>query len=114
MAIFSFAPSYGSDVTRTPRVNKAQAADRYAQRAIDGLNNVPEVWELTFANISWAAAAEILSFLRTHKGTTPFLWTASGRAQRQYVCGKWSQQFDDAGILQVKCTFSQDFSPLGA
>lgn len=111
MPAFSWTPSYSSNVTRKPRVLKAQFGDGYSQRTTEGINSQPQVWNLTW-NVTPAVAALISAYLDATLGTTAFDWTTPDGDALSFVCEEgYTKAYQDYGTTVVTATFSQDFSP---
>lgn len=111
MSTFIYQPSYNSSLSREPKVLEARFGDGYAQRAADGINNNPQIWTLTFENISLVDADAIESFLSTAGGVTPFDWTPPGKPSARFVCKQWSRTYGAPGSYNMNMTFEQDFAP---
>lgn len=105
MAEFTFALSSAKQVTVSPRVKVAQFGDGYAQRVQDGLNAQPEQWSLSLDNRPAAQVADVVAFLSSHGGHTPFTWRG-----KKWVCPSWSRQEHGRGIESVSFNIEQDFS----
>ena len=67
-------PDRGLKTSSQPRVLIATYGDGYEQRVAAGINNVPEVWELTWKNRTSADSNKIIKFLEDHGGVTSFDW----------------------------------------
>jgi len=72
------SPDRGLKTSSKPRVLTATYGDGYEQRVAAGINNVPEVWELTWKNRTSAESNKIIKFLEEHGGVTPFDWYPTG------------------------------------
>lgn len=95
MTVFTppYAPSYSSQVNREYRTLETEFGDGYSQIVKDGLNNVKESWELSWANISDTDAATILAQLDTFAGT-PFQWTTPDGNLKWFTCKKVNKTFN--------------------
>jgi len=71
-------PDRGLKADSKPRVLVANYGDGYEQRVAAGINNTPEVWNLTWKNRSAADANKIIGFLETQGGVTAFDWYPTG------------------------------------
>jgi Phage-related protein len=69
------APSPNSQKSVQPRVLKVDFGDGYGQRAADGLNSRPAVWDLKWDALTTAQAAAIETFLADRGGYEAFWWT---------------------------------------
>lgn len=103
--------SPGTSLSEEPRVLAAQFGDGYRQLAPDGLNTIPQSWSMVFNKVDDPIAAEMIEFLRAHKGTIPFsqvpLWATAAIA---VTCGKWNRvQSDVVGQSTITATFDQWF-----
>lgn len=106
---FTFPPSYGSSVSRTPRIKSLQFGDGYEQRQPDGINTVRDVWSLSFNNITTAESATIETFLNDLGGTQYFLWTPPSGTQGKYICKEWSRTINTAISHSITATFQRVF-----
>ena len=71
-------PDRGLKTDQSPRVLKATYGDGYEQRVAAGINNLPEVWNLTWKNRTSAEANKIVKFLEDQGGVTAFDWYPTG------------------------------------
>ena len=55
----------GVQQTATPRVLKAQFGDGYEMRAVEGINNTPRSWALTFNNRTKSDIDKLYKFMNT-------------------------------------------------
>ncbi len=108
---FSWVPSYNSELTQKAKVREVRFGDGYAVREEDGINNMPEVWDLRFVNRSPAQVDEIIDFLKEHKGTIPFFWAPPGKDARQFICQEWKRNKASFGGEELTLTFEEDFTP---
>ena len=106
-ATFTWRPTYGGQVSKKPKAAAAAYGDGYSQRAALGINNNPESWTLTFSERDNVEAAAIMAFLDTANGVSSFYWTNMNGVQNLYICGTYSQQFDDEDKNQVRAQFDQ-------
>ena len=67
-------PDRGLKTSSQPRDLIASYGDGYEQRVAAGINNVPEVWELTWKNRTSADSSKVSKFLEDHGGVTSFDW----------------------------------------
>jgi len=111
MAIFTWVPSYGTQVSKKPRMLAAQFGDGYAQRAQNGINSNPQSWSLVFSSIAPADADAIDTFLATQAGVTPFDWTTPKGDALRFTCAEWSRTYDAYAGHTITATFEQDFAP---
>ena len=74
----NITPDRGLKADQAPRVLRATYGDGYEQRAADGINNLPEKWNLTWKNRTSAEANKIVKFLEDQGGVTAFDWYPTG------------------------------------
>jgi phage-related protein len=106
---FTFPASYGTSVTRTPRVKSVTFGDGYEQRQPDGINVFTDVWSMAFNNISPTDAMSIDTFLSGLGGTQYFLWTPPSGTEGKYICKEWSRTINTANSQSVTATFKRVF-----
>lgn len=109
MTVFSYLASYGAQATRKPAVNVAKFGDGYEQRIQDGINAIPEIWSLTFANRQTSEAQAIDAFLTAAAGVTNFTWTTPLGITGKFVCRTWQPTIGQGNIWSVTATFEQVF-----
>lgn len=107
MDTFTFVPTWGSQVNIEAKVFKTPFGDGYAQSAPAGLNNMMEVWNLTFTDIQDSVYASIKSFLKAKKGTEPFLWTTPDGDTFTFRCESWSGSPPSYGVRNMTMKFEQ-------
>ena len=103
-----------STLGNKPRVKilKAEFGDGYMQATRDGLNNVRRVLTLEWSVLTIEQAQAIETFLETHGGTTPFLWTPpNGTSPLKWTCAEWSMNYREADLRSVSAKFEQSFNP---
>jgi phage-related protein len=110
MSDLNYSPDYGSKLSKEPRVLTAQFGDGYAQRAADGLNNAPQVWDVMF-NVPPADVDIIEALFESKGGVTPFTWTPPGKSQIKVICKKWERVYTSYGLQGISAQLQQDFSP---
>lgn len=104
------APSAGTTVTITPRVNKAQFGDGYMQRVSDGLNTVQEKWNVVWNNLTTDQSDTIRSFFEARGGVEAFFWTApDSTTTKKYICTSWTPNLLPAGYVSLTAQFEQVF-----
>lgn len=111
MTTFSppYPPSYGSVALSNYRVIVNEFGDGYAQTVPDGLNNVQQSWELSWANIPNAAAADIVAQINSFAGR-PFSWTTPDGLTKNFTCASLSRSFSGFSASTVTATFVESFS----
>lgn len=113
MADWVWVESPGSSVDETPRVRSAKFGDGYEQRAPDGLHASEQMLPLQFNDVDNAIADEMITFLRTHAGVTPFdyvpLWAT---VAIKVICRSWRRsQGSKYGMSTISATFEQVYQP---
>jgi phage-related protein len=85
----------------TPKIQEAVFGDGYSQRSADGINNIKQVWRLSFTRRSGADVDGIYDFLRARGGVEHFLWTPRGEASpRKFICKTWRRSYDHYDVVQ--------------
>lgn len=108
MATFNQAiPDQGASLSKTPRVAKSPFGDGYMQRAQDGINNIDEVWNLTFSLRTKTVIQSIDTFLASHGGAVAFDWTTPNGNTLKFICEEWSASYYHDGNAEMRCTFKQ-------
>lgn len=108
MTVFTppYAPSYSSQVNREYRTLETEFGDGYAQVVKDGLNNVKQTWELSWANINDTDAATILSQLDSFAGTA-FQWLTPENQTKWFTCKKVNRSFTGFQNGTLTMTFAE-------
>jgi phage-related protein len=110
MAVFTYTPDFGAQVTKQPSVRSVKFSDGYEQRIAYGLNTAPQSWNLSFAQRTDAEAAAIEAFLSARNGVEAFDWTPPNGAQQfKFICRQWTRSLDRANLNTVSATFEQVF-----
>lgn len=109
MATFTWIPSNGSSVSRTPKVNRAKFGDGYEQRSLNGINTNPRMWQVMFSSRETAEADQIASFLNARGGVESFDWTPSDGVAGKFLCVSWTDAYDSAGYRSINATFEEVF-----
>lgn len=108
MSVFTWVPSYGSDVESTFKMWEAPFGDGYTQRAAIGINNVLDKWNLVFNLRQTAEKNAIRDFLRAHSGGQSFDWTPYGEASAVKVfCRSFKISADGYDTYNITCTFER-------
>lgn len=94
-----------------PRVLMVRFGDGYEQRAADGINHMPQRWNIAFTKRSDADVDSVYDFLVARGGVEHFLWTPRGEASpRKFVCRSWQRTFDHHTSVQgIKFTMEEVF-----
>lgn len=92
MATLPFEPKVAGDSSNsvTPRTLKIDFGDGYNQRAADGINTNPEVWQLKW-DLTGTNATTLIAFFKTHGGHTSFDWTPPRETTSQkFIVNEWN------------------------
>jgi phage-related protein len=112
MAVFDWAESAKLTLDEEPRVLGAKFGDGYEQRLPDGINNMPQAWDLNFEQVDNAIADDITNFLRARAGWEAFDWTPKwGTVAIRVKCPKWSRSPDGEALSRISARFEQVFEP---
>lgn len=103
---FTFLPSYGISLTKSPRVNILQYGDGYQFRTLDGINSNPRRWQLTFNRVL-SEAEQIDTFLENLKGKNAFTWTPPDGKEGRFVCNSWSVNYSSFNFASVDAVFEE-------
>lgn len=109
MATFSYIADFGATKKLAPKVSVASFGDGYEQRASFGINNNPQIWELSFGNRTDSEASAIDTFLSTRAGVESFDWTPYNQSAGKYICREWSKSIDGFNRNTIQATFIQVF-----
>jgi len=112
MATFTYTPDFGASKKHKPRVNAISFGDGYEQRATFGINNNPQVWDLSFSNRTDTEAEAIDTFLSARSGVEAFLWTPYNESEGSYICREWSKSIDKYNGNTITATFEQVFESI--
>lgn len=111
-SVFTWVPDYnGTGGEFEPKRKVAQFGNGYSQRAPDGLNNNPQMWNVAFLGRSYSAEIDLIdAFLAALNGTDYFLWTPPrGGSQIKVICPKWSRRPTKGPYDDLTATFEQVF-----
>lgn len=109
MAVFTWVPDWGAQVEVEPRVLVSRFGDGYTQRVADGINTMPEVWNLSFTLRSSSEATAITDFLKAQGGTTAFDWTTPEGLAKRFVCPSWKKSPAGWNNYTVNARFEEVF-----
>lgn len=108
MSTFSYTPDFGSQKQTKPRVNNASFGDGYTQRIAMGINTIPQVWNLQFANRTQSERDGIVGFFETCGGVTSFDWTPpNASASIKVICQDWSESPQMGLLYTIAAVFTQ-------
>jgi phage-related protein len=110
---FDWAESIGTQVQVEPKVVTVRMGDGYAQRSPDGLNNMPDNWDMRFTAVYPVAGDEIVAFFKAHGGWIAFQWTPPrSTVPGLYICKQWSRTLPDVlGLSDISARFERDYQP---
>lgn len=110
-------PDKGLTASSTPRLFTAKFGDGYEQRAVNGINNVPRTFSLTFATRPKAEIDDISNFLRTLAGvdntrlTIPNSNEAGDEELLLIVVDSFATSFDYGDFYSLTCQAHEVFEP---
>lgn len=112
MADWVWVESPGTALSQEPRTRVARFGDGYEQRAPDGVNFQPQIWDYQADDVDDAEAALMIDFLRTH-GVAGFtyhpLWEP---APIRVKCERWRRVLGSRiGTSSITASFEQVFEP---
>jgi phage-related protein len=109
MAEFTWIPNQGASMRPKFAVNKAVFGDGYSQRVADGINNVKQVWDLSFTLRPRADIDAIDTFLSTHEGVSSFEWETPKGETLRFICETYATSYNHDGDCSATATFEQVF-----
>lgn len=110
MAVFTYTPDFGAQVTIKPRVRAVAFGDGYQQRQGDGVNTQPQVWSLQWQNRNTAETGAIKAFLAARAGVEAFDWTPPNESTPiRVVCSEWQVSTVRFNLNNISAQFSQVF-----
>ena len=107
MPTFTWVPDYGAKRTIKPRILQAKFGDGYSQDTRDGVNNLLEVWKLSFTRRTAAEVTAIDTFLMSAAGTSQFVWTTPRGVMFNFKCREWETDDSIPSDSSLLCTFEQ-------
>ena len=107
---FTYTPDFPVEEKSEPYVRQIELAG-YSQRALDGLHMRRDVWSLRFSARSNTDRNNIVAYLQTKAGTTPFQWTTPFGETAQFLCKSWSTSLDSCGLSTVSASFEITYVP---
>lgn len=104
-------PGIGTTKRKRYNTRRVDFGDGYSQRVADGLNNIREIWDVIFDNISDTLADTIEAFIDARNGDVePFLWTPPHEATaKQYTASNFVRQLNSSVTSTLTVTFTQEF-----
>jgi phage-related protein len=107
---FNWCPIPGASVDYEFSVITAGLGDGYEQEAAQGINNVRQVWTLSFDGDA-ARVKAITDFVLRHQGFKHFLWTPPGETAPLKFKAKTPKRTLNGGYQTLSLTFRQHFGP---
>ena len=103
-------PDKGLTLSNSPRVLLATFGDGYEHRLADGINNTPQIFNLSFATRPKAEIDDIVDFFESKGAVTPFDYVVSdtnsgGERTVKVVCSEWSQTWAYDDYYSLTATF---------
>lgn len=105
METFTFAPNWGMELSKKPKVNVLIFGDGYEQRLKKGLNHNLRRYALTFSG-DIERIKNIDLFLERHEGYRAFLWTPHHSIQGKFKCEEWKMN-DNESHATLSCEFQE-------
>lgn len=109
MTTFSYVADATPQAVRQPATQNAKFGDGYEQRAEDGINSLPEIWDVAFTNRDKTEADAIDAFFKARKGVTYFQWTTPTGVSGNFICRTWNYRRVNAILATVSGRFEQVF-----
>lgn len=95
--------SFGTDMGQDPKVIRAQYGDGYSARKTDGINSVPQIWNLRWDNIPEATAEDLRVFFQGLAGVGIVDWQPYGQpASLKFTASKFKSR--PTGYLTASCS----------
>ena len=99
-------PDYSIPKNMVPRVLAANLGDGYQQRAADGINSMPQQWQLMWSNRTYTNINTLDNFFIARAGHESFDWTPLRESSsRKFICTDWSRNFDNPDNDTLMATF---------
>jgi len=104
-------PDKGLKSTNKPKVLLSTFGDGYEHRIADGINNVPEVFAVSFNTRPKAEIDDIVEFFETKGAVTAFSYvlsdTNSGSSEKtvKVICQQWNQVWTYDNFYSCTATF---------
>lgn len=109
MAVFTYTPDFGIELSIKPAVKVAKFGDGYEQRTSSGINTMPKSWPLSFNARTNSEADAIMAFLSARAGLEAFDWTAPDGTTGKYICREYRRNYARYGVNNISATFEQVF-----
>ena len=106
---FFWKPSYGVQVSNTPRAKSIRFGDGYEQRFRDGINNNLLILSISFDSVEEKEATAISHFLDDKGGVDDFFYLPPSPHQvlSKFICREWQTVFNFDNNFSVSATFEQ-------
>lgn len=110
---YTFSPTVDPDPESkweyAARILKPEIGDGFAQRAPDGINNIPYVLTLMWTELKGTEKDNIINFLQARRGYQSFNYTYPGLSAAVFVCEDYSWTHVTADDYTVSATLKQVF-----
>ncbi|MCW2242269.1 phage tail protein [Azospirillum canadense] len=106
------APSFQSQKSVQPRILKASFGDGYTQRTADGLNTMPQSWDLRWDALRATDADAIEAFFVATGGYKAFWWTPFDQGSPQplkFIVESWTKAPVGTRVYSVSAKLTQVF-----
>jgi phage-related protein len=106
---FLWTPSYGTNISQSPRVNAIRFGDGYEQRIQDGVYTHLLRLELTFDGRDEKEAAAIVHFLDSKHAIETFYYKTQPPYEKvkKFVCKTWASNFVFKDNFTVTASFEE-------
>jgi len=108
--LFTWNPDEGSLQSTNAVVRVSKFGDGYEQRINDGLNHMPEIWQVEFSGNTEEINA-IRGFLKSRGGSEKFDWVTPYSETLSFVCQDWEVARPKTSLHTLKASFRQVFEP---
>ena len=111
----AIVPDKGLTASFAPRVLVAQFGDGYQQRVLDGINNVPRSFSLSFNTRTKEEIDDIAGYFNSLGATTKFNFVipdtnAGGNEDTvKVICSTWSKAFEYGDYYSLSASFTEVF-----
>lgn len=107
MSNFTWKPSVGVTLSRSPKLRTATYGDGYEMNSPKGLNSNLKNWDLTFAKLDKYDADAIMSFLDAAGGYLSFQWLDLDGQLLRYRCADYQRTYEDEDSFSIRAKFMQ-------
>lgn len=105
--------SYGTSVSRMPKVRKTEFGDGYESVAPAGINSDPFKAEVIFAPLNEDELAELEDFFTARAGVELFEWTPPNYDSAIYCrCAEWTVNYKEFNNSEITAMIYQVFDPV--